>query len=140
MGQFDQTARPLGKMDGARLLRLALSCCTPRPRLTLVGWEDARRLVCPGEPDRTNDLVATFRDEEYLRESDSPEGEDGLQIEQVSWDIERGCFLCRMLDDIDASVSFGDDAQGLKYRYVSRGWRVWNRGCIARLFLHEEPA
>ena len=76
----------------------------------------------------------------YLRESDSPEGEDGLQIERVAWDIERGRFRCRMLDDIDASVSFGDDAEGLKYRYVSRGWRIWNPGCIARLFLHEEPA
>lgn len=64
MGQFDQTARPLGKMDGTAFFGWAFSCCDPVPRLTFVRWEDARRLVCPGEPDRTNDLVAIFQDED----------------------------------------------------------------------------
>jgi hypothetical protein len=47
-GQFDQTARPLAKMDGA-FFGWALSFCQPRPRLTFLGWDDTRRLVCPGE-------------------------------------------------------------------------------------------
>ncbi len=64
MGQFDQTARPLAKMDGGAFFAWAFSCCRPVPRLTFLGWDDTRRLVCPGEPDRTNDLVAVFRDED----------------------------------------------------------------------------
>jgi hypothetical protein len=64
VGQFDQTARPLAKMDGSACFGWALSCCEPVPRLSFLGWDDTRRLVCPGEPERTNDLVATFRDED----------------------------------------------------------------------------
>jgi hypothetical protein len=64
VGQFDQAARPPGKMNGAAFFGWALGCCTPRPPLTFLGWDDARRLVCPGEPERTNDLVAIFRDED----------------------------------------------------------------------------
>ncbi len=68
MGQFDQTARPLAKTDGAAFFRWALSCCPPAPRLTFLQWDDTRRLVVPGESERTNDLVATFRDEDTQRQ------------------------------------------------------------------------
>jgi len=64
VGQFDQTARPMAKMDGAAFFGWGLSCCSPRPRLSFVKWDDSRRLVCPGEPDRTNDLVALCRDDD----------------------------------------------------------------------------
>ncbi len=67
MGQFDQTARPLAKLNGAAFFAWAFSCCAPVPRLTFRHWDDARRLVCPGEPDRTNDLVALFHDENNPR-------------------------------------------------------------------------
>lgn len=63
MGQFDQTARPAVKLDGAAFFGWAFSCCTPRPKLSFQTWDDTRRLVCPGEPERTNDLVALCRDE-----------------------------------------------------------------------------
>jgi hypothetical protein len=76
----------------------------------------------------------------WLREADTPEGEDGLHVEQVVWDLVKGRFICRLLDGLDASMDFGDDINGLKHRYVSRGWRVWNEGRVARLFLQEEPA
>jgi hypothetical protein len=65
MGQFDQTARSIAKLDGAAFLRWALSCCSRPPRLTFLGWDDTRRLVVPGEPERTNDLVAQVRDEAH---------------------------------------------------------------------------
>ncbi len=65
MGQFDQTARPLAKMDGSAFFAWAFGCCDPPPRLTFVAWDDTRRLVSPGEPDRTNDLVALLRDEDH---------------------------------------------------------------------------
>src|SRR2546425_12489267 len=54
-------------MDGGAFFSWAMSCSAPRPRLTFLGWDDTRRLVCPGEPDRTNDLVAIFRDEDCPR-------------------------------------------------------------------------
>lgn len=63
MGQFDQTARPLAKMEKGTFLDWAFACCEPRPGLTWLAWDDTRRLVCPGEPERTNDLVALCRDE-----------------------------------------------------------------------------
>jgi hypothetical protein len=65
VGQFDQTARLVTKTDGAAFFGWAFSCCTPPPRITFLDWDDTRRLVSPGEPDRTNDLVALFRDEEH---------------------------------------------------------------------------
>lgn len=64
MGQFDQTVRPLGKMDNAALFAWAISCSAPQARLTFQRWDDTRRLVCPGEPERTNDLVAVYRDDD----------------------------------------------------------------------------
>ncbi|MBY0228534.1 MAG: hypothetical protein K2W96_04560 [Gemmataceae bacterium] len=64
MGQFDQTTRPIAKLDGAAFLKLALSFIPRAPRLALLAWDDARRLVAPGEPDRVNDAVMEFRDED----------------------------------------------------------------------------
>jgi hypothetical protein len=64
MGQFDQTARPIAKLDGAAFLAWALWCLRRAPRLTFLNWDDTRRLVVPGEPERTNDLVAQVRDED----------------------------------------------------------------------------
>jgi hypothetical protein len=63
MGQFDQTARPLSKMDGPAFFAWGLSRSAPGTRLSFVQWDDTRRLVIPGEPDRTNDLVAQLRDD-----------------------------------------------------------------------------
>jgi hypothetical protein len=65
VGQFDQTARPVAKEDGAAFFGWVVSCCVPAPGLTFLGWDDTRRLVRPGEPDRTNDLVALFRDDAH---------------------------------------------------------------------------
>src|SRR5262249_30704794 len=53
----------IAKSNGAEFLAWALSCCVDPPRLSFVGWDDSRRLVVPGEPDRVNDLVARVRDE-----------------------------------------------------------------------------
>src|SRR4051794_33678736 len=64
MGQFDQTARPLSKMDGTAFFGWGLACSAAGVRLSFVRWDDARRLVSPGESDRTNDLVALMRDED----------------------------------------------------------------------------
>ncbi|MGL4549684.1 MAG: hypothetical protein ACRC33_00745 [Gemmataceae bacterium] len=61
MGPFDQTGRQMAKVDGAALLGWALSGLKG-PRLVFLGWDDTRRLVVPGEPDRVNDLVAQVRD------------------------------------------------------------------------------
>ncbi|MBY0230197.1 MAG: hypothetical protein K2W96_13020, partial [Gemmataceae bacterium] len=63
MGQFDQTARPIAKLDGAAFLEWALSCVPRPPRLAFLRWDDTHRLVVPGEPDRTNDAVMEVRDE-----------------------------------------------------------------------------
>jgi hypothetical protein len=67
MGQFDQTARPLSKMAGADFFGWAIGCSAPTRRLSFVRWDDTRRLVSPGEPERTNDLVALLRDEDRTR-------------------------------------------------------------------------
>ena len=45
MGQFDQTARPLSKMDGGAFFDWALGCAAPGTRLSFVRWDDTRRLV-----------------------------------------------------------------------------------------------
>ncbi|MBY0229038.1 MAG: hypothetical protein K2W96_07155 [Gemmataceae bacterium] len=63
MGQFDQTARQAAKLDPAAFHGWALSRCVPSPGLAFVRWDDTRRLVAPGEPDRENDLVSEVRDE-----------------------------------------------------------------------------
>jgi hypothetical protein len=65
MGQFDQTARPIAKLDGAAFLLWVLLCVKRGFRLVFLGWDDTRRLVVPGEPDRVNDLVAVVRDEAH---------------------------------------------------------------------------
>jgi hypothetical protein len=72
-------------MDGSAFFVWALSCCEPRPRLTFLGWDDTRRLVCPGEPDRTNDLVAIFRDE------DSPKRQVWM-VSEVEEEAEKGAL------------------------------------------------
>jgi hypothetical protein len=51
-------------MDGAAFFAWAFSCCQPSPRLRFITWDDPRQLVSPGEPDRTNDLVALLRDDD----------------------------------------------------------------------------
>lgn len=85
VGQFDQTARPLCKLDGGSFVAWALACCAPRPPLTFDGWDDTRRLVRPGEPDRTNDLVALVRDEAR------PGGQAWL-IAEIEEEAEPGVF------------------------------------------------
>ena len=85
MGQFDQTARPLAKSDGAALFGWALSCFTPPSGLTFLGWDDTRRLVRPGEPDRTNDLVALFRDEGHA-------GRQTWMVAEIEEEPEPGIF------------------------------------------------
>jgi hypothetical protein len=64
MGQFDQTARDGIKDDPEPFYQWAQTCFTPPPRLRFVRWDDTRRLVAPGEADRTNDLVGWFIDED----------------------------------------------------------------------------
>ena len=57
MNTFDQIARNVYKLEGLALFPWIL-----RHRTELRGsfdsWEDTRRLTLPGQPDRTNDLVA----------------------------------------------------------------------------------
>jgi hypothetical protein len=64
MGQFDQTARDGIKDDPEPFYQWTQTCFTPPPRLRFVRWDDTRRLVAPGEADRTNDLVGWFVDED----------------------------------------------------------------------------
>ena len=85
MGQFDQTARPVAKEDGAAFFAWAVSCCVPSARLTFLGWDDTRRLVRPGEPDRTNDLVALFRD-------DAHKGRQTWLVAEIEEEPEPGVF------------------------------------------------
>lgn len=63
MGQFDQASRPLAKWEEGGWVRWGLSCCDPAPPWKFQRFDDTRRLVCPGEPDRTNDLVALLSEE-----------------------------------------------------------------------------
>src|SRR5437867_4084744 len=44
MGQFDQTARPLSKMDGLAFFGWGLACSGASVRLSFVRWDDTRRL------------------------------------------------------------------------------------------------
>lgn len=60
MGQYDQIARWSGKLDGPDLFGWVLGRLAPRPPLAFARWDDTRRLVSPGEPDRTNDLLAVL--------------------------------------------------------------------------------
>jgi len=83
MGQFDQTAWLLVKMDGAAFLAFALSLLARRPGLVFAAWDDTRRLVIPGEPDRTNDLVARVLDEG---------GVPGWLIAEIEDEAEPGIF------------------------------------------------
>ena len=85
MGQFDQTARPVAKEDGAAFFAWAVSCCVPAHGLTFLGWDDTRRLVRPGEPDRTNDLVALFRD-------DGHKGRQTWLVAEIEEEPEPGVF------------------------------------------------
>lgn len=59
MNVFDQAARYAAKLDPAPFFRWLL----PRldPALAFTGWLDTRTLPFPGEPDRTCDTVAGFR-------------------------------------------------------------------------------
>jgi hypothetical protein len=61
MGMFDQTARQASKVEGEPFFAWALSRSPQSPPLKFERWDDTRRLVVPGEPDRTNDLVAVLR-------------------------------------------------------------------------------
>ncbi len=58
MGQFDQTARQGSKVDGKAFFGWVFGRSAAEPALLFERWDDTRRLVCPGEPDRTNDLLA----------------------------------------------------------------------------------
>ena len=63
MNTFDQIARNVCKLEGLALFPWIL-----RHRMELRGsfdsWEDTRRLTLPGQPDRTNDLVALLKAED----------------------------------------------------------------------------
>src|SRR5688572_15843226 len=60
MGQFDQIARLSGKLDAADLFGWAFGRLLPPPPLSFARWDDSRRLGSPGEPDKTNDLLAVL--------------------------------------------------------------------------------
>lgn len=64
MGHFDQIARWSAKLDGPDLFGWGLGRLAPPPPLAFARWDDTRRLVCPGEPDRTNDLLAVLDNHE----------------------------------------------------------------------------
>ncbi|MBY0228728.1 MAG: hypothetical protein K2W96_05555 [Gemmataceae bacterium] len=93
MGQFDQTARPIAKLDGAAFVRWALSCIPRPPRLAFLAWEDTRRLVVPGEPERTNDAVMRVRDEDaperlsWLIAEMEDEAEPGIHLRAGFYDL-----------------------------------------------------
>jgi hypothetical protein len=85
MGQFDQTARSVAKMNGAAFFGWTLGRYGSPAPLVFERWDDTRRLVCPGEPDRTNDLVA------LLHVPDHPERQVWMVVE-VEVEPERGIF------------------------------------------------
>jgi hypothetical protein len=60
MNTFDQVARNACKLDGNALFRWILSR-RPDWGYTFDSWTDTRRLTLPGEPDRTNDIVALLK-------------------------------------------------------------------------------
>jgi hypothetical protein len=62
MGQFDQTARYAAKLNPSGFFRWLLG--PPPFPLTFREWADTRRLTLPGDPDRTNDVVAVFDNSE----------------------------------------------------------------------------
>jgi hypothetical protein len=68
------------------------------------------------------------------------DGEAGVQVQEVAWDVRRGRFVARLLDDVDAAGAFGDDDAGLKAHYETRGWKLVREGLLARLFLRDETA
>jgi hypothetical protein len=75
----------------------------------------------------------------FLRDGEDDD-EAGVQLQEVAWDVRRGCFVARLLDDVDAAGAFGGDDGGLKAHYEARGWKLVREGLLARLFLRDEPA
>lgn len=61
MGVFDQAAREAGKTGGTGFIRWLLSRDRADPPWAFDRWDDTRRSTGPGEPDRTDDLVAVLR-------------------------------------------------------------------------------
>jgi hypothetical protein len=75
-----------------------------------------------------------------LHEESDLDAEKGFQVGEVTGDMGRQRFLCRLLDDEDAPNNFGDDADGLKKNYANRGREVFQDGPIARVFISGQPA
>jgi hypothetical protein len=44
----------------------------------------------------------------FLRDGEE-DGEAGVQLQEVAWDVGRSRFVARVLDDVDAAAAFGDD-------------------------------
>jgi hypothetical protein len=77
---------------------------------------------------------------EDLHEEADHDAEAGIQVQEVTWDMGKKCFLCRMLDDADAPGDFADDVEGLRQSYAARGWAVFDDGPIARVFISGQSA
>jgi hypothetical protein len=64
--------------------------------------------------------------------------EPAVRVQEVTWDGQ--CFVCQMVDDVEAAGTFGDNAEGLKRSYAARGWAVRDEGPVRRVFLFTPPA
>ncbi len=106
MGMFDQTARQASKIDGGPFFAWVLRRFDPLPPLAFERWDDTRRLTVPGDPDRTNDLVAV------LRRTDDPTKIVYLVVE-VESEPERHIFqrvgIYELLLSMEVATGDGDD-------------------------------
>jgi hypothetical protein len=75
-----------------------------------------------------------------VREAGHGGDDEGLTVQQVVWDLAETRFVCRCLDDVDATATFGDDREGLVASDEARGWQWRDEGPVRRLFLFTEPA
>ena len=66
MGMYDEVARHAGKLDGFVLFQW-IGRRDPFLAYSFDSWEDARRISLPGQPDRTNDLVALLQPQDPNR-------------------------------------------------------------------------
>ena len=102
MGMYDEVARHAGKLDGFVLFQW-IGRRDPFLAYSFDSWEDARRISLPGQPDRTNDLVA-------LLQPQDPNRPPAWGIVEVQAEPERlifarlGVYQLLLLQELDSTA------------------------------------
>jgi hypothetical protein len=103
MGMFDPVGRFACKLGGGALFRWVLRR-EPALQVVFDSWEDTRRLNLPGQPDRTNDLVAILRP---TSENDSEtRAIVEVQAEPEKWIFARlGIYQLLLIQEVDSPAN-----------------------------------